>query len=445
MMKLGSLFDGSGGFPLAGIMCGITPVWASEIEKFPIQVTSKRFPDMKHLGDIAKINGAEIEPVDIVTFGSPCQGLSVAGLQKGLEDDRSGLFLEAIRIIKEMRAKTDGKYPTFALWENVPGAFSSSKGEDFKTVLEEMCKISSPDVSIPRPPKRKGKNSRLEWRNAGSIMGDGYSIAWRVLNAQFWGVPQRRKRIFLVADFGGQRAGEILFERESLSRYFTQSKNPWQGAASTAKNGIRTSCGFSGNNSITSGGVSLIDERSPTLQVKKDAHVLIYDARGNGNGNICPTITGDHNGQISDYTAICIVGNIINRQDHNGGNGVGCQENVSYTLNTIDRHAVAYGQQSYDKYVENDVSPTLKAKGANYNGGSETLILERQNYNLFVRRLTPTECARLQGFPDWWCIDVPHADSVEYKMWGNGIALPCALYVMEGIVEILNKENIEWE
>ena len=140
-MKLGSLFDGSGGFPLAGTMCGITPAWASEIEPYPIAVTKARFPNMKHLGDITKIDGAKIEPVDVVTFGSPCQDLSVAGKQKGLAGERSGLFLEAIRIIKEMRTATNGKYPTFIIWENVPGAYSSNKGEDFRTVLQEVASM----------------------------------------------------------------------------------------------------------------------------------------------------------------------------------------------------------------------------------------------------------------------------------------------------------------
>jgi DNA (cytosine-5)-methyltransferase 1 len=209
-ITLGSLFDGAGGFPLAGTFAGITPVWASEIEFFPIRVTSKRFPGMKHLGDITKINGAEIEPVDIITFGSPCQDLSTAnGNRKGLDGERSGLFREAVRIIREMRESTNGANPAFIVWENVFGAFSSSKGEDFRQVLQETARIKEPDVSIPRPYGGK-------WHTAGEIMGNGYSIAWRTYDAQYWGVPQRRRRIFLVADFGGERAGRIQFERESL-------------------------------------------------------------------------------------------------------------------------------------------------------------------------------------------------------------------------------------
>lgn len=224
-MKLGSLFDGAGTCPYAASLCGITPVWASEIEDFPIAVSSSNFPRMLHLGDILKINGAEIEPVDVITFGSPCQDVSQAGKRAGLkheakgddETTRSGLFLEAVRIFREMRCATHGQFPQICIWENVPGAFSSNKGEDFYTVLEEMCGIPEPGVSIPRPPSRGG---RLRWSPAGEIVGDGYSLAWRTLDAKYWGVPQRRSRIFLVLDLRGECAGEICFKREGLSRDF---------------------------------------------------------------------------------------------------------------------------------------------------------------------------------------------------------------------------------
>lgn len=142
MLRLGSLFSGSGGFELAGVLHGIEPVWASEIEPFPIRVTKNRFPNMKHLGSVTDVNGAEVEPVDIITFGSPCQDLSVAGKQAGIHDgQRSNLFFEAIRIIKEMRNATADKFPRFAVWENVPGAFSSNKGRDFQAVLQALCSI----------------------------------------------------------------------------------------------------------------------------------------------------------------------------------------------------------------------------------------------------------------------------------------------------------------
>lgn len=185
---------------------------------------------MKHLGDITKIHGNKIEPVDCITFGSPCQDLSIAGRRAGLAGERSGLFMEAVRIIKEMRRATHGSYPVVVIWENVPGAFSSNGGEDFRAVLEELARVEEPDASIPRPP-RGGR-----WSKAGAIAGNGWSLAWRQLDAQYWGVPQRRKRIALVVDFAGGRAGEILFERESLPEHPDQSIPTWQEAARTAGN-----------------------------------------------------------------------------------------------------------------------------------------------------------------------------------------------------------------
>ena len=240
-ITLGSLFDGSGGFPLAGCLCGIVPLWASEIEPYPIAVTRSRFPNMKHLGDISKINGAFIEPVDLITFGSPCQDLSVAGKRAGLkhsvngdeETTRSGLFMEAVRIIREMRCATNGKYPRFALWENVPGAFSSNKGEDFRIVLEELIKIAEANATVPPAPKGG-------WPYADAYVGDGWSLAYRTFDAQYWGVPQRRRRIYLVADFTGGCAPKILFEREGVQGYFAKGRSPWEGLASNAEGSIGT-------------------------------------------------------------------------------------------------------------------------------------------------------------------------------------------------------------
>lgn len=225
-MTLGSLFDGAGTIPFAAQLCGIETKWSSEIEKFPKEVTAKRFPNVKQLGDIIKINGGEIEPVDIIAGGSPCQDLSVAGKREGLDGERSGLFMEQIRIIKEMRnaaiTRSDEHIrPRYAIWENVPGAFSSNKGEDFRIVIEEFCKVKDESAYVPRPADGK-------WQPCGCIVGDGYSVAWRVLDAQFWGVPQRRRRIWLVADFGGQRAAEVLFEREGLRRSFAESRKAWE-------------------------------------------------------------------------------------------------------------------------------------------------------------------------------------------------------------------------
>ena len=236
--KLGSLFDGIGGFPLAAKRNGIRPVWASEIEKFPMAVTMYRFPEMKHMGDITKLHGENLPVVDVIAGGSPCQDLSIAGRRAGLAGMRSGLFLEQVRIIKEMRRQEERRKnssgrradvpvrPRYMVWENVPGAFSSGepKGADFKRVLEEVCGISEESVSLPGPPDGA-------WTPAGIILGQEFSVAWRVLDAQFWGVPQRRRRIFLIADFGGHSAGEILFESESVWRHYQESREQRKKAA----------------------------------------------------------------------------------------------------------------------------------------------------------------------------------------------------------------------
>ena len=221
-LTMGSLFDGIGGFPLAAVRNGITPVWASEIEAFPIQVTKTRFPDMLHVGDITKLDGAKLPPVDIICGGSPCQDLSIAGARNGLAGARSVLFMEQIRIVKEMRAADVQRgrtarfiRPRFMAWENVPGAFSSGtpKGEDFRIVLEEICKIVCDTVYVPRP-------HPWTWQPAGRIiLGDSFSLAFRVMDAQHWGLAQRRARIFLIADFGGLTAPKILFIPESLPGY----------------------------------------------------------------------------------------------------------------------------------------------------------------------------------------------------------------------------------
>ena len=228
-LTLGSLFDGSGGFPLAGILAGVTPVWASEIEPFAVRVTTARIPQMKHYGDVSKIHGGDLPPVDIITFGSPCQDMSIAGKRSGLDGSRSSLFYEAIRIVKEMREKTNGEKPRWLCWENVPGAFSSNKGADFKAVLEAVIGIKEPSAQVP-PPEKNG------WPYADLYLGDGWSVAYRVLDAQYWGVPQRRARIFLVADLAGECAPEVLFKSEGLSGYTPQGFRAWQGAARNPQN-----------------------------------------------------------------------------------------------------------------------------------------------------------------------------------------------------------------
>lgn len=471
-MKLMSLFDGSGGFPLAASLCGIEPVYAAEVEPYPIAVTKNRFPKMKHLGDVSKVKGGEIEPVDIITFGSPCQDMSIAGKRAGLkhadmgddETTRSGLFLEAIRIIKEMREATNGVYPRYAIWENVPGAFSSNRGEDFRTVLEEFIRVKEKDAVMPAVPQ-------AGWAYADCISGDGWSIAYRVFDAQYWGVPQRRRRIYLVADFRGECAQEILFKRESLRGYFEAGRTPWQGIAADAQNCVGTAIGGVDryNQSFLPGLAQTLrapnggdctptvlapvavychqgNGKSPTLRAEAHGNApyvinkktLVYDTRGNGAGETVPTITGDHNNRITDYTALC------------------CE-------------AVVYDGA-------NITSPINKT---NPQAGDPCHTISTDSRNYIVRRLTPTECARLQGFPDWWG-EIPkkdnltddeyvfwlnarntyakinnkttkeyskeqmlsqynklHSDSSEYKMWGNGIALPNALYVMQGIAEVV--------
>ena len=343
---------------------------------------------MKHLGDITKIHGDKIEPVDCITFGSPCQDLSIAGRRAGLAGERSRLFMEAVRIIKEMRSSTNGLYPTFAVWENVPGAFSSNGGEDFRAVLEELARVEQPDAIVPRPPRGD------RWSKAGAIAGNGWSLAWRQLDAQYWGVPQRRKRIALVVDFGGQRAAEILFERTSLSGNPDEGIKAWEatpghsqaspygrdrgGNSYTLK--IRSGCAGGGKGALVQ------TEKSATLSTLQDQTLfqpVVYDARGNGDGKIVPTITGGHENSISDYTAIA-----IERQ--------------------------AFNEQSLGN-------------------GSECLVAEK-TIRWIVRRLTPVECERLQGYPDGYT-DIgdwtdskgkkhKYADSPRYKALGNSIALP---------------------
>ena len=274
-LRLGSLFDGIGGFPLAAAVCGIEPVWASEIESFPIEVTRLRFPGMLHVGDITKLRGAELPPVDIVCGGSPCQDLSIAGLRAGLAGARSGLFMEQLRVIREMRDADRARgrtalavRPRYMLWENVPGAFSSYDGEDFRAVLEETARVAEPDVSIPRP-------EAGTWKSAGRVLGGNFSIAWAVYDAEFFGVAQRRRRIFLVADLAGHSAAEILFEREGLPGYTAAKRRTWEDIAAAA--GIRRADaggaeGGAGNRGLTAYAANGRDEVRPMYGTASDDH-----------------------------------------------------------------------------------------------------------------------------------------------------------------------------
>lgn len=599
-LTLGSLFDGSGGFPLGGVIAGITPKWAAEIEPFPIRVTSVRFPNMTHLGNISEVRGAEIEPVDIITFGSPCQDMSVAGKREGLGGNRSSLFYEAIRIIKEMREATNGKYPRYIVWENVSGAFSSNKGEDFRAVLTEICKVKEECVSVPKPAK---------WENAGRIMGESFSIAWRLLDAQYWGVPQRRQRIYLVADFDGGSAGKILFESEGLSGYSAQGFKSWQDAA----NGITESVGETGSDSLMfenhsqdtryRGPLAVAQTVSSTygtggnnqpfvLQTPKTLKIRC-GCEGGGKGALIQDDLSATLGTNNDQTlfqprafGVCAKNSNSMKSDNpksgfyeaetsrtldaNGGNptcnqggiavlegngsrpshkGDGYKESdVMYTLNATEQHAVAFadvhatlsandgpkgpssqmmknpeenfvGEPSYgigrpamnqgynasfSFQIEEEVEPTLVAAGASgvahprfssskasfFTEANEEcantlvatdykdppIVNDGEDTDYIVRRLTPAECARLQGFPDWWCDELgiaeptdsdiakwreifnahakamgkttkpksdnqirkwlqnPQSDSAEYKMWGNGVALPNVYFVLSGIM-----------
>ena len=467
MMTLGSLFDGIGGWLLAARHAGVTPIWASEIEPFPCSVTAQHFPEVKHLGDITKIDGAAIPPVDIVCAGSPCQDLSIAGRREGLDGARSGLFRRAVDIIRRMRMSTRGGQPRFFIWENVPGAFSSNKGADFRAVLEEIGQ-----AEIPVPPNGK-------WANAGMAELPQCEIAWRVLDAQYWGVPQRRRRIFLVADFGTATrcAGEILFERESVQGHLEKSKGAREGTAGRAESGARTAgreytraAGFYAGGSA--GAVGYQVECAATLTTRWGGQaptVATYDMTHADEvmrpvkDGIAPTLNarmGTGGNQVPVVHAYCIAGNTIDRKIENGGNGKGILAETGYTLNTVDRHAVAeiYGAKSFCEYESGKVA-TLRAAGGNQGGGSENLVMCVGNGQInqshlqekagalncmhdqqivltetTVRRLTPTECERLQGLPDGYTAG--GSDAARYKAIGNGMAQPCADYVIRRIVEV---------
>lgn len=529
---------------------------------------------MVHLGDITKMSGYTIPPVDVVTFGSPCQDLSIAGKRAGMAGERSGLFSEAVRIIREMRYATFGAYPKYAVWENVPGAFSSNKGEDFHAVLQSLCRVIDPDATIPRPTDARGG---IKWPRAGAILADHYSLAWRTMDAQHWGVPQRRLRISLVLDLTGGCAGEILFEPESLRGHFAPGVTPGQATAGTVENGagtadctdvipvnlqiatrhkslgertglgvgqagdaaytlqeghehgvccpdiakaytlkIRSGCEGGGkgalvqteksatlstlqdqtlfvaeppkaysfdslaSNSMKSsnphsgcreveiaktldtsppdpaknqGGIAILDALpfdttqitspqngsnphfgDPCHPLAATAHPpaavclnyinpvaepLIYDARGNGDGTTSPTMTGDHNSRVTDYTAITLQGDTV------------------------------VGADLYNGTLTGDKAVTLTT--ATGQGGANTgpSVIEKI-IRWIVRRLTPTECERLQGYPDGWTdlgewIDSrgkahKAADTPRYKALGNSIALPQWYYVLGGIADRLPED-----
>ena len=684
-LSLGSLFDGSGSFPFGGILAGIEPKWNSEIEPFPVLVTHKRLPQVKHYGDVSGISGADLEPVDLITFGSPCQDLSIAGKRAGIhEGERSNLFFQAIRIIREMREKTNGQYPRYCVWENVPGAFSSNRGDDFKAVLEAVIGVKEEGIEVPSP-------SNHRWPKADVYLGDGWSVAYRVLDAQYWSVPQRRARIYLVADFAGGSAGEILFKSEGVSGYTPQGFRAWQGAAGGSEEGagetggrpddrggvlcvntqgnsgvgitedkslalvaqdhgnhpaVLQSAGFSTEHSAKSRSIGYEEEMSPTLRAGVVPAAMLFDnhaqeARHDGPMDISPTVTarygtggnnqplvaepepitmkirggkegggkgilcqhdksatlGCNNDQTlfqpadkpeikafgvcsksshamlsdnphsgfyeaktsrtldqsggnavsSNQGGICVVapvpetydvrftsegsrvvrghvyptdtartlstdkpdpagnqggvavvekepayalqGSMIGRADKNGPQGDGVNEEVSFTLNTIDHHAVAAPADEHYSASKNSffMNPSKEQAGTlvatDYKDPPIVNDTPNDEPVYIVRRLTPTECARLQGFPDWWCSGLaipepteeelafwtevwatwrsvtkqdgrpkpekqirkwladPYTDAAEYKLSGNGCALPCVYFVLSGIAWAAEKDD----
>lgn len=514
---------------------------------------------MNHLGDITKINGAEISPVWCITGGSPCQDLSIAGKRAGLAGARSGLYMEQIRIVKEMREhdRSIGRTgelvrPRYMVWENVPGAFSSNFKDgfgDFGAVLEEAVRIAEPGFSLPRLPDKQ------KWTKSGGIVGDGWSVAWRTHDAQYWGVPQRRRRISMVVDFNGHTAGDILFERfgraessgvhevvadsgresrpevqpdaESVRRDPPEGGTAREETAGGVENystyavRIRGRCDGGGKGALVQ------TEKSGTLGTGNDQTIFCMATQQGGaeirTDNRCPTITASDGMSGNNQPVIFLQGNGIDRADTAGCNGKGWKEDISYTLNTIDRPAVCaatvldmthacdvirdcggispslqarmgtggnqipltiskvagtldanyykgcgerggaereyvatFSQQGFGDYKESEIVSSCKQRDskdatdlvisiddeknayidqfgtlkAHASGGTQQHVMGR----MVVRRLTPLECTRLQGFPDGW-VDIgdwtdekgrvhKEADAPKYKALGNSIALP---------------------
>ncbi len=456
-ITLGSLFDGIGGFPLCAEISGIIPVWAAEIDPACVAVTKYHFPEMQHYGDVSKINGAKIPPVDIITFGSPCQDLSVAGKRKGIkheekgddETTRSGLFVEAIRIIYEMRRATNGRYPTFLVWENVAGAFSSRNGRDFQAVLEEITK-----ADIPMPASGR-------WASAGVVRGRGICVAWRLFDAQYWGVPQRRRRIYLIGSFGSDCAEKILFKQDGVQRYLTPREA--ERKATTADAGKRA-----------------------------ESDCRIFDCRGNGDGMTSPTITAGHNSRVPDFSTVVCEPTIAIRDPsavcYAIGNGQVDNTRLSHKTDALDcmhdQKIVMYNISSMASNAMQSDNPhsgiyeTQIARTIDRNGGDPRC----NTFAWVVRRLTPLECERLQGYPDYWTVlpkieDMSESeydffikvylldkqirgqavkklptreqfvrwynkldsDGTRYRQLGNSLAIPCALRVIGYIGEYIRK------
>ena len=396
---LASLFDGIGGFPYAASFYNITSLWASEIVPACVSVTQKHFPNMAHAGDVTQLHGGKLPPVDIVTFGSPCQGLSLAGQRRGLADERSGLFMEAIRIIDEMREATHGRYPRFALFENVPGALSSAGGRDFAAVLQAFTK-----AQIPMPYSGR-------WANAGMVRGGGVDLAWCVYDAQYFGTAQRRRRLFLVCDFAGKCAGEILFVPKSLRGYFEAGGTPRQGLAAFAETGPGTAGPASEILTMGSGqaNAGILYNRMSTLTATHEHPLLVHPKIA---GTLCASGAGlSRPAGIRSEPDFCIVSAGFRHKAGSKAGSVGYQE---------------------------ETAPTLLA-------GQQSAVFSADCSQLIVRRLTPTEAERLQGCPDNWtkygADGKTISDTKRYSMLGNGIAAPCAAYIMQGIRQAIERSD----
>ena len=477
-LTLGSLFDGIGGFPFAGEIAGIKPVWAAEVEPLCVAVTKHRFPDMLHFGDVSKLNGADLPPVDIITFGSPCQDLSVAGQRKGLkhkkngdgETTRSGLFFDAVRIIYEMREATNGLYPTFIVWENVPGAFTSHSGRDFRTVLEEITQ-----TDIPMPGSKR-------WANAGVVRGKGIHAAWRVLDSQYWGVPQRRKRIFLVGSFGTDCAEKISFNRDSVRGYLAPRRETRQDTVADIRKSTQKCDSACGVNTVVFDETQITSPKnysSPKLNdpchpLAAQAHPPVLcvagfidkapsNARGIGyeaeksatlRAGVIPSTVyaidraAFNQGKNAKYdfeitendvnptlvskgpSAVCYgfpLGfraentNIYNECATTICNGTrpGFCNGVCYNI-CSDKSNVMLSDNPYSGIYETDVTRTLDGNGGNpaCNQGGTMIVQELIDW--IVRRLTPRECERLQGYPDDWTVlpkisDMHEADYLFFR------------------------------
>ena len=431
-LTLGSLFDGIGGWLLAARHAGVTPVWASEIEAFPCAVTKRHFPEIKQLGDITKLDGAELPPMDIVCAGSPCQDLSIAGKRKGLDGERSGLFRVAVEFVRDMRRATDGRYPRFFVWENVPGAFSSNRGMDFRAVLEEIA-----EAEIPMP--QSGR-----WADAGMVRSRVCEAAWRVLDAQYWGVPQRRRRIFLVADFtaGKRCAAEVLFEPEGYSGDTTAGKGTGKGAAGGVDSGTKAAGGAYGFDTKASiaDNAPVLNETTPTLRTNtrlgvydmthadevmrpvKDGIIPTLNARMGTGGNQVPVVHCIGDGQVNQIGLHEKAGALTCRHDQQA---VVCYNICSYASGAMQ------SDNPHSGVYKTDTTRTLDLNGGSpvCNQGGTMVV-----GNSTVRRLTPLECERLQGLPDGYTEG--GSDTARYKALGNGMAQPCASWVIQRIKEV---------